>query len=147
MAVTGFTGLFAALERLAGVEAELPALGQDLAAQMAEAMKNELGTYQEGWPALLAATQQEREREGYTPDDPLLRAGTMQEAITAWQGADGAWEAGIPADDPTIDYATAQEFGTLGGTVVPPRPFVGPIARDYGQKAVDGVAVTVEQAL
>lgn len=145
--LSGFDELLAALGRLAAIEAELPAVGEDLAVQMAEDMKNELGTYQEGWPQLLDATQQERAREGYTPDDPLLRSGTMQDAIHAWQGDDGQWEAGIPADDPTIVYATAQEFGTLGSAVVPPRPFVGPIAQDYGQKTVDGVAVKVEEAL
>lgn len=143
----GFEELFGAFERLAAVEAELPAVGQEMAEQMATAMRDELGTYQAGWPELSEATQAQRTAAGYTPNDPLLRSGAMQEAIHAWQCDDGEWRAGIPADDPTAVYAAAQEFGTVSGTVVPPRPFVGPIASDYGQHVADAVSAKVEEAL
>lgn len=143
--VSGFGAVFSMLGRIAGLEAEVAADPEQIAHEMAAAMQAELGTYQEGWPALADATQQQRVREGYTPDDPLLRSGQMQSDITAWQGEDGEWRAGVLADAQSAQAALAAELGTLRGE--PARPFVQPIADDYGQRMADGIAARVERAI
>lgn len=142
--MAGFEDVFAMLGRLAGLDAEVQAVPEEIAQQMAEAMRNELGTYQPGWPELAQSTQDQRVRQGYTADDPLLRSGQMQSDITAWE-EDGAWQAGVPSDAPSADAALAAELGTLRGE--PARPFVAPIAEDYGQQMANSVAAKVEKAI
>jgi hypothetical protein len=85
--------------------------------------KAEIGEYQESvgpfsaWPQLAESTQAERERLGYTPNDPLLRTGEMRETI---EHETHEFTAVIGSKD---DKAAWQEFGT---DRIPPRPFMGP---------------------
>jgi hypothetical protein len=87
--------------------------------------KAEIGVYQDGigpfgaWPALAESTQEERSRLGYSPNDPLLRDGTLRDSI----GHEVAeLEAVIGS---TSDIMFYQEFGTAR---IPPRPVLGPAA-------------------
>lgn len=146
MALFGFSSVSRMFSGLATVPERADALAEDTANEMADAMKAELGTYQPGWKELAIATQLGRVAEGYTPNDPLLRSGAMQEAIHAWtEGDSSVWYAGIPADDPTAEYALVQELGSLRG--VPPRPFVAPIAQDYGQQMGGKVVAEARDAI
>lgn len=87
--------------------------------------KSEFGVYQPGvgpfgaWPELAESTKEERERLGFTPDDPLLRTGGLRDGISH-RVAD--LEAEIGSDDDVMVY---QEFGTEH---IPPRPVLGPAA-------------------
>lgn len=146
MSLFGFGAVSRMFSGLASVPERTDALAEETANEMAQAMKDELGTYQPGWKELAISTQLGRVREGYTPNDPLLRSGAMQEAIHAWnEGDSNVWYAGIPADDPTAEYAEVQELGSLRG--VPPRPWVGPIAQDYGQQMGGKVVAEVKDSI
>lgn len=85
--------------------------------------KAEIGSYQgavgpfSAWPSLAESTQTERERLGFTPDDPLLRRGDLRESI---EHEVSGMTAVIGSKD---DVAAYQEFGT---DKIPPRPFMGP---------------------
>lgn len=89
-----------------------------------KAAKAELGTYQQAagpfpaWAPLAEATQAERARLGFTPDDPLLRDGTLIRDSIKHEVA--GHEAVIGS---TEEVAAYQEFGT---NRIPPRPFMGP---------------------
>ena len=69
------------------------------------------------WQQLAPATQEERARLGYAPNDPLYRDGTLARSIEfTIQGSTGH----IGSD---LDIAVYQEVGTGR---IPPRPFLGP---------------------
>jgi hypothetical protein len=77
-----------------------------------------IGTYDAGdWPQLLAATQRERERLGYPPNEPLLRSGELRDSIVSTILIEGHLGE-IGSDDPVARW---MEMGT--GTV-PPRSFL-----------------------
>lgn len=106
-----------------GMEAELHR-GLDKAAAAVEATaKSEFGEYQAAvgpypeWEQLAESTQQERERLGYTPNDPLLRSGELRDSV----GREVRhMEAVIGSRSPVMFY---QELGTPR---IPPRPVLGP---------------------
>lgn len=86
--------------------------------------KDELGTYQQAvgpfpaWSPLAEATKEDRARHGFTPDDPLMRDGTLirdsiEHEVHGHEAVIGSKE----------DVAAYQEFGTER---IPPRPFMGP---------------------
>lgn len=90
-----------------------------------EAAKEAIGTYDYGWPELSDRTQEERERLGFSPNDPLLRTGELQESIkhdvdnkTVYIGS-------------TLDKALFHEIGT---SKIPPRPFLVPSAERNKEK-------------
>ncbi len=73
------------------------------------------------WPALAEATQRERVREGFTPDAPLLRSGSLRESIgvaVADSGRGGV--EGVVGSESEV--AVFQELGTAR---IPPRSFLG----------------------
>lgn len=88
--------------------------------------KSEIGHYQSDvgnfseWPELAESTQDERERQGYTPNDPLLRTGELRDSISSKVEK---LEAVIGSDSDIMVY---QEFGTSRG--IPARPVLGPAA-------------------
>lgn len=101
-------------------------LALDRAAEIIEKdAKRQLGTYQPeagpfaAWAPLAAATVADRIAKGFTPDDPLLRDGTLRDSIS--RTVEGH-EAAIGS---TSDIAVYQELGT---EKIPPRPFLGPAA-------------------
>ena len=91
------------------------------------------------WPPLADATQEQRARLGYTPDDPLLRSGALRDAIeaeveshrTGGKAAVGVTD-GFVGDgskaDPLRnigDIAVWMELGTPDNAhPSPPRPFL-----------------------
>jgi HK97 gp10 family phage protein len=106
--------------------------------------KSEIGHYQPAtgphpeWPELADSTQEERQRLGYTPNDPLLRSGELRDSI---EHEVSTLEAVIGSRS---DIAAYQEFGT---DRIPARPFMGPavfrrkdfIVRIIGAYAVSGL--------
>jgi phage protein, HK97 gp10 family len=106
--------------------------------------KSEFGHYQRevehfpAWPELAESTKDERLRQGYTENDPLLRSGELRDSIT--HKTDGL-EVTIGSTDDRMPY---QEFGTK---TIPPRPVLGPAAfrnkkaiqRILGAAAMEGV--------
>lgn len=104
--------------------------------------KAEIGKYQDevgpfpAWPALAESTQQDRERQGYPADEPLLRRGDLRDSI---EREVGNLEAVIGSKS---DIAAYQEFGT---DKIPARPFMGPAAfrnKDKIAKAVGAAVVS-----
>lgn len=110
-----------------------------------ETAKAEIGTYQpavgpfQDWEQLADSTVAQRERLGFTPNDPLLRTGELRGSI---ERQVHNLEAVIGSKS---DIAAYQEFGT---DKIPPRPFLGPavihnrkkIERIVGEAAVSGLA-------
>lgn len=91
-----------------------------------ERAREKIGTFQPAvgpfpaWAEPLAEiTQEERVMLGYTPNDPLLREGTLRDSIT--------YEVNHVRDEAVVGsemwVAHWQELGTPW---VPPRPFLGP---------------------
>lgn len=84
--------------------------------------KEKIGEYQDeagpfaGWAELADATKDDRVRQGYPEDEPLLRTGEMRDSIEHVV-ADG--EAQVGSND---DKAVWQELGTEH---IPPRSFLG----------------------
>ena len=153
--VSGFAGLLGALSGLAELgrmdaqhgtlERTAGQLGQDVE----DNAKARLGHYQTGWAPLTAATQAERAREGYAPDDPLLRSGQMQRDLAHHleYDTDGVSViVGIPADAPSAAYAPAQELGSLQHGV-PPRPFLVPAAQEVAPTIRKRMAGLVKVAI
>src|ERR1700751_3553459 len=87
--------------------------------------KAEFGVYQpavgpfEAWPELAEATQERREKLGFTPNDPLLMSGDLRDTI---EHRTAELETEIGSDSDIMVY---QEFGTA---TIPPRPVLGPAA-------------------
>lgn len=117
-------GEFMAITPLA-IAAELKRGLEMSAKAIEETAKAEIGKYQPEvgpfpeWPELAESTQAERERLGYTPNDPLLRTGDLRDSI---KREVGNLEAVIGSES---DIAAYQEFGT---DKIPARPFMGPAA-------------------
>jgi hypothetical protein len=74
--------------------------------------KDALGTYDYGWPQLAPSTQEQREKQGYTPNDPGLRRGDMQASIGHTVEGDTAH---VGSDDDNLVYFE------LGTSKQPPR--------------------------
>lgn len=96
--------------------------------------KNEIGTYQLAagpfpeWPLLTVGTIEDRERQGYSASEPLLRTGEMRDSIGT--KAEGL-EAVVGSND---DIAVYQEHGTA---TIPPRSFLGGAAFRMAPKVVE----------
>lgn len=82
-------GQFAAhlMTRQAAVALELHAGLVEVANNVRDTARQELGTYQKAigpfpaWAQLKEETQVERVRQGYTANDPLLRSGEMRDSV------------------------------------------------------------------
>lgn len=106
--------------------------------------KSEFGVYQgevghfAGWAPLADATQADRVAKGFTPDDPLLRAGDLRDSVSH---EIDALEAVVGSDSDVMVY---QE---LGNERLPPRAVLGPaairnkalITRTLGHAVADGL--------
>lgn len=98
--------------------------GLEIAARIVEnAAKNEIGTYQrdnvgpfDAWQELADSTKDDRVRQGYTENDPLLRSGEMRDSISHY--VDG-WDAYVGSNSQILIW---QEFGTRS---IPPRSVLG----------------------
>src|SRR6516162_2395737 len=78
--------------------------------------KRVLGTYDYGWPQLAAATQEQRERQGYAPNDPLLVTGDLRDSI------ERDVQHNVASVGSNNNKALWHEMGT---SRIPPRPFFG----------------------
>jgi HK97 gp10 family phage protein len=119
--------------------------GLERAAVMVEkTAKAEIGTYQpevgpfQAWEPLAESTIEDRIRQGFTPDDPLLRSGELRASISH-QVAPG--EAVIGS---TSKIAAYQELGT---STIPPRPFLGPAAMHNEKRIVEQLGATFVNGL
>lgn len=103
-----------------------------------------IGQYQaatgpfDAWAELADSTKKDRVNKGYTPDDPLLRDGTLRDSIEV---EIAPLEAVIGSKE---DIAAYQEFGTA---TIPPRPFLGPAAFDNLEKIEKLIGKAVVQGL
>ncbi|CCD29934.1 Putative bacteriophage-related protein [Candidatus Glomeribacter gigasporarum BEG34] len=111
--------------------------------------KNQFGHYPraigdfEQWPPLKEATKADRVRQGYSPDEPLLRSGALRDSIThEVRGLDAV----IGSEHEVMVH---QELGT---STIPPRPVLGPAAlrnrrkiqRMLGHAAASAIAGTTQ---
>lgn len=90
--------------------------------------KRVIGTYEYGWPQLAESTQEDRERKGYAPNEPLLREGNMRDSI-GHTVVDREHTVYIGSNE---DIAVYQELGT---SRIPPRPFLQGAAMHKGAEA------------
>lgn len=107
--------------------------------------KAEIGHYQPAtahfaaWAPLADATVEDRVRKGYSPDEPLLREGTLRDSI-------GHQVSGLEAlVGSTSDIAVYQELGT---STIPPRAFLGPAAirkKEQIEKLIGAAAANAMQ--
>jgi HK97 gp10 family phage protein len=96
-----------------------------VAVEIEKTAKSQFGHYQratggfKAWLSLTDATQADRVRQGFTPDDPLLRSGELRDSVShTVNGLDAV----IGSDSDVMVY---QELGT---EKIPPRPVLGPAA-------------------
>lgn len=97
------------------IEAPTDALMIMVEAQAKEA----IGGYRYGWQELAESTQDDRERKGYSRDEPLLRTGALHDSIHSRAELTPYGAAGVVYSDDMI--AAYQEMGT---DRIPPRPFL-----------------------
>lgn len=138
-----FDDVLAAIGQVARLEQtihEAHVLDEQVAPRMLTDLQALYGQQIAGQEDLAPATQAERERLGFPPDEPLLRMGDLRGANRVWVDGDGSVNIGIPADDPLAVVAEAQEFGTA---TIPARPRVGLIYLQDGQLAADAVGEVI----
>ncbi len=106
--------------------------------------KSNIGHYQTGispfadWASLADATRDDRVRQGFPEDDPLLRTGGLRDSI---EHVVAPFEAAIGSNSEIAEY---QELGT---DKIPPRSFLGGAAVQTGEQVArilqQGVVTTL----
>lgn len=115
------------------------------AALVQKEAKAMIGEYQEGagelvpWAELADATKDDRVKQGFPENEPLLRTGEMRESIER-KVLDGS-TAAVGSDN---DKAVWQELGT---PTIPPRSFLGIAAIRKGEDAARIVGEGISAAL
>lgn len=155
-------GAFVAhLERIAAAapQHELRAL-RDAGRVIQAETRAELGTYQAAagpfgeWPSLTDFTQRERERLGFTANDPLKASGELHDHIDLSFDAKQA-VVGVP-DETVGDGTEANPIRNIGDVAIdlemgtqhmPARSFLGRAAFAKGHEAVDAAALTITDAI
>lgn len=128
------------LTRQVATVAALQAATEKIGAHIEKVARAEFGHYQDAvgpfpaWAELAEATKDDRVRQGYSENDPLLRSGDLRDTVTHHSEP---LEAVIGSPDPVLGY---QEFGT---SRIPPRPVLGPAAHNSKKviEALVGAAV------
>lgn len=106
---------------------------EQIGAVIEKRAKEEIGNYQsavgpfQAWPELADSTKDDRVRQGYTENDPLLRSGELRDSIS--HEAKGL-EVAIGS---TSDVMVYHEFGT---SKMPPRPVLGTAAFSSKEKVI-----------
>jgi len=122
------------------------AIADELEAQGAaiEALaKSKFGGHQTGWPPLAESTKAERQRLGFTPDDPLFRSGGLRDAVGHKVEGDIAFIGIEPGktvrgpDGKEVDAAMVMEVQEYGRGHVPPRPVFGTVVAEDIDRSVD----------
>jgi phage gpG-like protein len=127
--VKSFGSLGAFALHLAKLEADVARAAhhglEKVAVEVEKTAKSQFGHYQQAiggfdkWPPLKEATKADRARQGYPPDEPLLRSGALRDSIThEVRGLDAV----IGSQQEVMAH---QELGT---SKIPPRPVLGPAA-------------------
>lgn len=99
-----------------------------------------IGTYQDAeppfaaWAPLAESTKEDRVRQGYSEDDPLLRSGEMRDSIERLATHDMAVVGSAE------DKALYQELGTVK---IPPRSFLGVAAIRKGEEVANLIGHSV----
>lgn len=115
---------------------------QKVAGRIEATAKAEFGIYQPevgpfgAWPDLAESTKDDRVKQGFPEDEPLLRTGDLRDSIE--HEVEGL-EAAIGSTDEKMVF---HEFGT---SKMPARPVLGPAAfvnKELIQKLVGAAAVT-----
>lgn len=136
---------------------------RDAAEVLQTEAKSSLGHYKSAagpfnaWADLSERTQTEREKMGYTSNDPLLRSGELRDHIDISFDSQNA-VVGVPSEivgsgskaDPTRDIgdiAADMEFGTNGKFPIPSRPFLGRSGFVKGHQAAAAAAEVITDAL
>jgi phage gpG-like protein len=92
--------------------------------------KRVIGTYDYDWPQLAPSTQEERTKQGFPANEPLLRTGELRDSIEHTIVSDHEAQIGS-----NLDIAVYQELGTR---TIPPRSFLAQAAahkeEDVGEK-------------
>lgn len=98
---------------------------KQVAREIEKTAKSKFGVYQQvisdfdAWEPLTEATQADRVRQGYPPNEPLLRSGSLRNSVNhEVRGLDAAIGS-------KSDVMVHQELGTVK---IPPRPVLGPAA-------------------
>jgi hypothetical protein len=119
-----FGGLGDFAVRLATMEADIAAAKAVAIEKACQIVKTEakrvIGTYDYNWPQLAEATQEDRVKQGYPPNETLLRSGALRASIGHVLEREGVDIVGYVGSADKI--AVYQELGT---SRVPPRPFLG----------------------
>jgi phage gpG-like protein len=117
--MASFTSLGAFAAHMTGMIAHVEhakhAALEEAAKIVEKGAKENIGTYNLGWPQLAEATQKERVARGFSANDPLLRKGDLRDSIGHTVGHD---EAHVGSN---LDVAVWQELGTKR---IPPRSFL-----------------------
>lgn len=129
------------------IASELEALGMAIEASA----KSKFGVYQTGWKPLADSTKADRTRNGFTPDDPLLRSGGLRDAVHHKVEGESVFigvEAGQTLRGPDGEEVEAamvmevQEYGDSLGRV-PPRPVFGTVILEDLDRHVDDFVLGV----
>lgn len=119
--------------------------------------RREIGTYQSAvgpfgaWPGLAEATQTDRTRKGFSDDEPLLRDGTLRDAIESHVEGDEA-AIGVPSREVSsvgrsVDIGLVAEVQEMGNDRVPARSFLGGALCREADAVVDAVVEPVIRLL
>jgi phage gpG-like protein len=111
-----------------------------MARYIASECRRVIGSYELGWEQLAAATQAERERLGYPPNEPLLREGTLRDSI----GFEIVKPGELAIVGSNSDIAVYQELGT---STIPARSFLAATAAQKGEAAAQIAGAIVAGAL
>lgn len=140
--------LDAFLRHVAGLSADARRAQQaglhEAADTIADAARAKIGEYQgaagpfPAWRQLAESTREDRERKGFSPNDPLLRTGEMRDSIETAVGADHA------AIGSNSEVAVHQELGTK---TIPPRPFLGPAGFENAERVAQSIGERVARAV
>lgn len=113
--------------------------------------KSKFGGYQTGWAPLAESTKAQRQRLGFTPDDPLFRSGGLRDAVhhkvegeSVFIGVEPGQKLHGP-DGKEVDAAmvmAVQEYGDSRGHV-PPRPVFGTVILEDLDRHVDAFVLGV----
>jgi hypothetical protein len=130
-----FAGLAAALSTAAfGVEEVNHSLLEKAAVIIEKSAKDKIGEYQNeagqfvAWAELAESTKQDRERQGYSENDPGLRSGDMRDSI---EHNANAHEAHVGSNDDNM------VFFELGTVKQPPRSVLGGAAFEKAPEVVE----------
>ena len=129
-----FAQHLAALGSVAAFDAVNHHLLEESAQMIEKRAKDKIGEYQAAagqfaaWAPLTQSTKEDRVRQGFPDDEPLLRTGGMRDSI---EHKSDSQEAHIGSDS---DIAKYQELGT---SKIPPRSFLGGAAFEKASEVVD----------